>query len=108
MSRYRVVVIGTGISIPPDGITGFATTRFVHAPTAERAAQEAIRLVADAAASEPAFQSSPSPALSVDLVTRVWSPFKRSEPNSGYSFFGPDEGPDSILDIERAAGSGWW
>ena len=108
MSRYRVVIIGTGMNVPPEGVAGFATTRFVHATTAELAAQEAIRLVADAAASEPAFQSSPQPTLSVDLVTRVWSPFKRSEPNSGYSFFAQDDGPDSILDIERAAGSGWW
>ena len=108
MSRYRVVIVGTGLSVPPDDIAGFATTRFVHASTAAAASQEALRLVAAAAASEPAFQSSPQPALSVDLVTRVWSPFKRSEPNSGYSFFGPEDGPDSVLDIERAAGSGWW
>ena len=108
MPRYRVVIIGTGMSIPPDGIAGFATTRFVHAPTAALAADEALRVVAETAAAEPAFQSSPQPALSVDVATRVWSPLRRSMPNSGYSFFGPEDGPDSILDIERAAGSGWW
>lgn len=108
MARFRVVIIGNGMSIPPDGLTGFATTRFVHAPTAALAAQEALEAVAATVAAEPAFQSSTAPTLSVDLVTRVWSPFKRSEPNSGYSFFGPDDGPDSILDIERAAGAGWW
>ena len=96
------------MSIPPDGVSGFATTRFVKAESAALAADEALRLVAATAAEEPSFRSSPVPALTVDLVTRVWSPFKPSRPNSGYSFFGPDEGPESILDIERAAGAGWW
>lgn len=108
MARYRVVTIGSGMHIPPDGIAGFATTRFVRAATASLAAQEALALVAASAAAEPAFRSSPPPALSVDLVARVWNPFKPSRPNFGYSFFGPEEGPESILDIERAAGAGWW
>ncbi|GAB3726995.1 hypothetical protein GCM10028862_02960 [Luteimonas pelagia] len=107
MARFRIVVVGTGMSVPPDGIAGFVTTRFVTASSPELAAQEALRLVEATAAAEPAFQSSPPPVLSVDLVSRVWSPFKRS-PNSGYSFFGPEDGPDSVLDIERAVGSGWW
>jgi hypothetical protein len=107
MSRFRVVVVGTGMSIPPDGIAGFATTRFVSSPSLEQAAREALRLVSAAAAAEPAFRPSPAPILAVDLVSRVWSPFKHS-PNSGYSFFRPEDGPDSALDIERAAGSGWW
>lgn len=107
MPRFRVVVIGTGMDVPPEGVAGFATTRFVSAPTPEQAAQAALRLVQAAVAAEPAFKSSPAPALGVDLVSRVWSPFKRF-PNSGYSFFGPEDGPDSVLDIERAAGSGWW
>lgn len=108
MARYRVVIVGTGMSIPPEGVAGFATTRFVVAPSSSLAAEEALRLVAATAAAEPAFQSSPAPTLTVDVVTRVWSPFKPSRPNSGYSFFGPDDGPDSILDVERAAGAGWW
>ena len=108
MARYRVVIIGSGMRIPPDGITGFATTRFVHAATASVATQEALVAVAASVAAEPAFSSSPPPILSVDLVARVWSPFKSSQPNSGYSFFSPERGPESILDIERAAGAGWW
>jgi len=107
MPRFRVVVVGTGMSVPPDEIAGFATTRFVSSPSPEQAAQEALRLVQATVAAEAAFQSSPPPALAVDLVSRVWSPFKRS-PNSGYSFFSRENGPDSVLDLERAAGSGWW
>jgi hypothetical protein len=107
MSRFRVVVVGTGMSVQPEGVAGFVNTRFVSSPSPELAAQEALRLVSAAVAAEPAFGSSPPPVLAVDLVSRVWSPFKRT-PNSGYSFFGPQDGPDSVLDIERAAGSGWW
>ena len=35
MARYRVVIIGTGMSIPPEGIAGFATG--VLPPEAHRA-----------------------------------------------------------------------
>ena len=108
MPRFRVVVVGSGMNIPPDGFTGFATTRFVRASSAALAAQEALRLVKATAAAEPAFRPSAQPVLVVDVVTRVWSPFKSSRPDAGYSFFGPEDGPDSVLDIERAAGSGWW
>jgi len=107
MPRFRVVIIGTGMDVPSDGIAGFATTRFVSSPSPERAAQDALHLVQASVAAEPAFQSSPAPVLAVDMVSRVWSPFKRT-PNSGYSFFEAQDGPDSVLDIERAAGSGWW
>ena len=107
MPRFRVVIVGTGMSVPHDGIAGFATTRFVSSSSPECAAQEALDLVKASVAAEPAFQSSPAPVLAIDLVSRVWSPFKRT-PNSGYSFFRVQDGPDSVLDIERAAGSGWW
>ncbi len=107
MPRFRVVVVGTEMNVPPEGIAGFATTRFVSSPSPEQAAQEALRLVEEAVAAEPAFQSSPPPILTVELVSRARSPFKRS-PNSGYSFFGQNDDPHSVLDLELAAGSGWW
>ena len=107
MARYRVVIIASGMSIPPEGANGFFTTRFVHASSPEAAQEDALRLVREAVATEGAFAASPPPTLSVQLVTRVWSPLKRSEPNSGYSFFGPDGGREEALEIERAAGGGW-
>ena len=108
MTRYRVLITATGMEIPPDGTSGFFTTRFVHSSSPEAAQKEALRLVREAVTTEPAFAASPAPALSVELINRVWSPLKRSEPNSGYSFFGPDGGREDALEIERSAGGGWW
>src|SRR5688572_222857 len=108
MPRYRVVVLATGMVIPPENTSGFFTTRFVHASSPQIAQTDALRLVREAVVSEPAFASSPEPTLSVAIVTRVWSPMKRSKPNSGYSFFGPDGGQDDARQIELAAGAGWW
>lgn len=71
MPRYRVVVTGSGMSLPPDGAEGFATTRFVHAASAAEATQEALRLVAECVAAEQAFVLSPAPELAIDCVTRV-------------------------------------
>ena len=67
-----------------------------------------MRLVREAVTTEPAFAASPAPTLQVQLINRVWSPLKPSEPNSGYSFFGPHGGREDALEIECSAGSGWW
>lgn len=45
MPRFRVIVTGTGMDIPPEGSTGFATTRFVRTTSAEDAARQALSLV---------------------------------------------------------------
>ena len=108
MPRYRVVVTGNGMSIPPDGTQGFASTRFVHAASSSEASQEALRLVAESVASEPAFVTSPAPTLAIDCVTRVWSPLRASKPNGGYSFWACEDDREEALEIERAAGAGWW
>ena len=108
MPRYRVVVTGSGMNIPPDGAEGFATTRFVEALSSSDAAQEALRLVAQAVEAEEAFAVSPAPRLAVDRVTRVWSPLRPSEPNGGYSLWKSAEDREVALRIERAAGAGWW
>ncbi|GAB2615373.1 hypothetical protein [Novilysobacter erysipheiresistens] len=108
MTRYRVLITATGMEIPPDGLDGFFTTRFVRSPSPEAAREEALRLVREAVAAEPAFAASPAPALQVELISRVWNPLKPSEPNSGFSFFGPDGGREEALEIERSAGGGWW
>ena len=107
MPRFRIIVTGTGMEIPPDGAVGFATTRFIRASSSDEAVKLALAQVADSVASEPAFSSSPTPVLGIDLVARVWSPFKRSRPNSGYSFANSDADFEDILDIEREAGAGW-
>lgn len=96
------------MSLPPDGVEGFATTRFVHAASVAQAAQEALRLVAECVAAEQAFALSPVPALAIDCVTRVWSPLRASRPNGGYSFWTSPEDREDALEIERAAGAGWW
>jgi hypothetical protein len=108
MSRFRVVITGSGMSIPPDGAEGFATTRFVQAPSPARAAETALRLVQEAVAAEAAFRTSPAPQLAVELVTRVWSPFRASKPNGGYSFWASAEDREDAVEIERKAGAGWW
>jgi hypothetical protein len=108
VARFRVVVTGTGMDIPPEGCTGFATTRFVHAVSADEASKIALALVAASVSDEPAFASSPKPDLGVDRVFRVWSPLKLSRPNSGYSFIGIGADLDDILSIERQAGAGWF
>ena len=81
MPRYRVIATGSGMNIPPEGSTGFATTRFVRAESENEAATKALSLVASSVASEPAFSTSPCPTLAVDTVVRVRSPFKLSRPN---------------------------
>jgi hypothetical protein len=96
------------MNIPPEGCVGFATTRFVRANSESEAAEIALQLVSETVAAEEAFASSPKPALAVDMVARVRSPFKRSRPNSGYSFIGRDATPEDALHIERQAGAGWW
>ena len=96
------------MSIPPDGAEGFATTRFIRASSEAAAAQEALRVVAESAAREQAFGASPPPTLAIDLITRVWSPFRASRPNGGYSFWTSQDDRDDALEIERAAGAGWW
>ena len=106
MRRFRVVVTGTGMSIPPDGCSGFATTRFVRAENAEQAGKEALSLVSAAVRSEPAFSNSPGPELRIHAVFHV-SPLKRSRPNSGYTFIGQDATIEDALDLEIKAGSGW-
>jgi hypothetical protein len=108
MQRFRVIVTGTGMSIPPWGSSGFATTRFVRAPSPEDAAQKALALVAASVAAEPAFASSPVPALAIDTVARVLSPFKLSRPNEGYTFVGKDAELEDALHIERQVGTGWF
>ena len=95
------------MNIPPEGSGGFATTRFVRAATEIEATTQALALVAESAAAEPAFSSSPPPVLAVDLVVRVRGPLKLSRPNKGYTFFGADAELDDALHIERQAGSGW-
>ena len=108
MPRYRVIVTGTGMNIPPDGSTGFATTRFVRAASENEAATKALALVAESVASEPAFSSSPPPTLAVDRVVRVRSPLKLSRPNKGYTFVGTDAELEDALHIERQVGTGWF
>lgn len=107
MPRFRVIVAGTGMDIPPEGCAGFATTRFVRATSAEGAARQALSLVAESVRLEPAFNSSPFPSLSVHAVIPVRSPFKRARPNSGYTFVGSDTELTDALDIESKAGAGW-
>ena len=107
MPRFRVIVTGTGMDIPPEGSTGFATTRFVRTTSAEDAARQALSLVAESVRVEPAFNLSPSPSLSVYAVIPVRSPLKRSRPNNGYTFVGSDAELADALDIERKAGAGW-
>lgn len=94
------------MSIPPEGSTGFATTRFLRAAGPKEAGDEALSLVSTAAQSEPAFSQSPKPILQVHAVFPV-SPLKRSRPNSGYTFVGPDSDLEDALDLELKAGSGW-
>jgi hypothetical protein len=106
--RYRVVVTGVGMDIPPHGCSGFATTRFVRAESENAAANIALQLVAEAVAAEQAFVSSPKPTLAVDQVLKVRSPFKRSRPNRGFSFIGRDATLEDTLHLERQAGAGWW
>lgn len=108
MPRYRVIVTGSGMSIPPEGSSGFATTRFVRATYEAEAASKATAIVADAVAAEPAFSSSPPPTLAVDQVVRVRSPFKLSRPNNGYTFVGADAELEDALHIEWQAGAGWF
>ena len=106
MRRFRVIVTGTGMSIPPDGTPGFATTRFVRASDPQDAARQALALVEAAVDSEPAFATSPKPELQAHAVFPV-SPLKRSRPNSGYTFIGEDATLEDALDLEIKAGSGW-
>jgi hypothetical protein len=96
------------MSIQPESYTGFATTRFVRAESEKEATTIALNLVTETVAAEQAFVSSPKPTLAVDLVAQVRSPFKRSRPNSGYSFIGKDATLDDVLHLERRAGAGWW
>ena len=96
------------MSIPPEGTEGFATTRFVEAASPTEAANIALELVRESAAAEEAFRSSPAPQLTVDLVTRVWSPLRAPKPNGGYSFWASAEDREEALEIERKAGAGWW
>ncbi|MEA9579501.1 hypothetical protein VC218_11445 [Xanthomonas nasturtii] len=96
------------MSIPPYGMAGFASTRFVHAGSSSEASQEALRLVAESVGSEQVFATSTAPILAIDCVTRVWSPFRPSKPNSGYSFWASEDDRQEALEIERAAGTGWW
>ena len=108
MPRYRVIVTGTGMDVPPEGSSGFATTRFVRAASEAAAKTKALALVAESVASEPAFLTSPPPALAVNLVSRVRSPFKLSRPNNGYTFIGVGAELEDALHIERQAGEGWF
>ena len=108
MPRFRVIVTGTGMDIPPEGCIGFATTRFVRTTSAEEAARRALSLVAESVRIEPVFNSSPPPSLSVHVVIPVRSPLKRSRPNSGYTFVASDAELTDALDIERKAGAGWF
>ena len=108
MPRFRVIVTGVGMAISPDGYKGFATTRFVRANSPEEAATTALARVAQSVASEPAFASSPKPVLGIDQVARVWSPFKLSRPNEGFSFIGDDAELEDALHIERQVGAGWF
>ena len=108
MPRYRVVVTGTGMNIPPEGCSGFATTRFVRAYDEADATRTALDMVRGAVALEPAFATSPPPELAIDQVVRVWSPFKLSRPNQGYTFVGADADLEDALDIERQVGAGWF
>jgi hypothetical protein len=78
------------MDIPPDGYSGFATTRFVRASSEAEAMERALALVATTVASEPAFSTSPPPTLAIDRVVRVRSPLKLSRPNKGYCFVGSD------------------
>lgn len=108
MPRFRVIVTGTGMDIPQEGYSGFATTRFVRAASEAEAIERALALVAAAIASEPAFSTSPPPTLAIDRVVRVRSPFKLSRPNSGYCFVGSDAELEDALHIERQVGTGWF
>ncbi len=108
MSRYRVIVTGTGMDIPPEGYSGFATTRFVRAATEAEATIKALACVAESVASEPAFSNSPPPTLAIDRVARVRSPFKLSRPNQGYTFVGAEAELEDALHIERQVGTGWF
>jgi len=108
MPRYRVIVTGIGMDIPPEGSSGFATTRFVRAASEAEATTKALALVAESVASEPAFSTSPSPTLAIDRVVRVRSPFKLSRPNKGYTFVGADAELEDALHIERQVGTGWF
>ena len=108
MPRYRVIVTGTGMNIPPDGASGFATTRFVRAASEAEAADRALAWVAQSVASELAFPTSPAPMLAMDQVTRVRSPFKLSRPNKGFTFIGVDAELEDALQIERQVGAGWF
>lgn len=108
MPRFRVIVTGIGMDIPPEGSIGFATTRFVRATSENDAAAKALVLVAESVASEQAFAASPAPTLAVDRVIRVRSPFKLSRPNKGYTFVGADAELEDALHIERQVGTGWF
>jgi len=94
--------------VPPDGLSGFATTRFVRAVSEAEATTKALALVAESVALEPTFSNSPPPTLAVDLVSRVRSPFKLPRPNNGYTFIGVGAELEDALHIERQAGAGWF
>lgn len=66
-----------GINTKPEGYVAFATTRFVGAVSQEVAVNEALKLVAEAVASDPIFDDSPQPILAIDQIVRVRNPFKR-------------------------------
>lgn len=108
MPRYRVIVTGTGMKIPPEGSSGFATTRFVRGASEAEATANALALVANSVASEPAFSASPPPTLAVDQVVKVRSPFKLSRPNKGYTFVGVGAELEDALRIERQVGTRWF
>jgi hypothetical protein len=106
MPRFRVIVVATGMNVPPNGMAGFATTCFVHAPTEQAAGLVALRRVEESIAADPVFARSPGHPLRVHLAERVRNPFRRSVPNGGFTFFADDEALGEALKLEDAAGTG--
>jgi len=108
MPRFRVVITG----IPQPNSTrrdsGFATTRFVRAWSPASAAETAIAVVAMDIKSDLQFEGWGTPALAVDTIAEVRSPFKLSRPNKGFTFCRNGATLDDALSIERKAGAGWF
>ena len=108
LARYRVIIVGKGLCISDSDIIGFATTRFIQTSTEKLAKEQAIVNVAQTVEEESAFINSETPEYEVVLIERVKSPFKLSRPNSGYSFFSSVDEIKDVLEIEKAAGAGWF
>ena len=93
MAFYKVIVHGTGISVPSDAgspLIGFYTTRAVRAGSAEEAVVKAKASVAALWSSQEYAEKNAGepPTLETEAVAEIsrWAAFKI--PNKGHVFYG--------------------